>query len=65
MVMMIKVLIARLATIVLAYTVANAVKAGTGLIAHHQDENDADADKDDGGGGGADGARCQGRSLEC
>ena len=52
MVKMIKALIARLATIVLAYTVANAVKAGTGLIAHHQDENDddadADADKDDG-----------------
>ena len=29
------------------------------------DKDDADADKDDGGGGGADGARCQGRSLEC
>ena len=28
--------------------------------------DDADADADDGGGGGgADGARCQGRSLEC
>ena len=30
-----------------------------------KDDADADADKDDGGGGGADGARCQGRSLEC
>ena len=29
------------------------------------DKDGADADKDDGGGGGADGARCQGRSLEC
>ena len=29
------------------------------------DKDNADADKDDGGGGGADGARCQGRSLEC
>ena len=30
-----------------------------------KDDADADADNDDGGGGGADGARCQGRSLEC
>ena len=29
------------------------------------DKDGADADKDDGGGGGADGARCQGRRLEC
>ena len=44
---MIKVLIARLATIGLAYTVANAVKAGTGLTDDHQDGNDYDDDGDE------------------
>ena len=46
---MIKVLIARLATIGLAYTVANAVKAGTGLTDDHQDGNDDDDDGDEDG----------------
>ena len=46
---MIKVLIARHATIGLAYMAANAVKAGTGLTDDHQDGNDGDDDDDDGG----------------